>query len=100
MKTTITEKDGKLIASLEGSLDTAASEQTAKDLTPLNDCEGHDIEIDFAKLVYISSSGLRILLGIRKRAAAVGSRVALSGVNSDILDVLQTTGFTNLFDII
>ncbi len=100
MKTTITKQEGKIIATLEGSLDTAASEQTAKELTPLNDCEGCDIQIDCTRLTYICSSGLRILLSIRKRAAVFGSHVTLTGVNDDIRDVLQTTGFNNLFDIV
>ena len=71
MKTTFREENGKYIATLEGRLDTVASEQTAKDLSVLDDCTGHDIVIDCTKLEYISSSGLRILLNLRKTAAAV-----------------------------
>jgi len=99
MKTTITKEDGKLIATLEGSLDTAAAEQTSRELAPLNDCEGLDIIIDCTGLTYISSSGLRILLSIRKYAAAVGSNVTLTGVSDGIFDVLKITGFNNLFTI-
>lgn len=99
MNTTIRKEDGKMIATLEGRLDTAASEQAAKDLMALHDCEGYDIILDFSQLTYISSSGLRILLGIRKYAAAVNSRVTLVGVNEDIREVLYTTGFNNLFEI-
>jgi len=99
MKTTITEQNGKLVATLEGSLDTAAAEQVARELAPLNNCEGHDIIIDCAELTYISSSGLRILLGIRKCAAVCGSDVTLTSVSEDIRDLLQTMGFNNLFNI-
>jgi anti-sigma B factor antagonist len=99
MKTTISKQNGKLIAILEGTLDTAASEQLARDLSPLADCQGCDIVIDCTRLKYICSSGLRILLGIRKRANVVGSNVTLFGVNDDIRDILHTTGFHNLFNI-
>lgn len=99
MKTTITKEDGKMIATLEGRLDTAASEQASKELSALHDCEGYDIVLDFSQLTYISSSGLRILLGIRKYASAVNSHVTLTGVNEDIREVLFTTGFNNLFEI-
>ena len=99
MKTNIIEQNGKLTAYLEGSLDTAASGQTALELAPLKNCQGHDIDIDCSKLTYISSSGLRILLTIRKNASAVGSSVTLIGVSDDIRDVLTTTGFHNLFTI-
>lgn len=99
MKTTITEENGKIIATLEGILDTAASEKVSRELSPLHDSEGRDIVIDCNKLNYICSSGLRILLGIRKHASVTGSHVSLIGVNDHIMDVLFTTGFQNLFTI-
>ncbi len=99
MKVTISENNGKLVATLEGSLDTAASEQTARDLEPLHNCQGHDIIIDCSQLTYISSSGLRILLGIRKHAAALGSTVTITGASTDIYDMMVVTGFHNLFII-
>lgn len=99
MKTTFREENGKYIATLEGRLDTVASEQTAKELSVLDDCTGHDIVIDCTKLEYISSSGLRILLNIRKTAAAVRSKVTLLNINDEIRKVFQLTGFISLFDI-
>ena len=99
MKTTFREENGKYIATLEGRLDTVASEQTAKDLSPLKDCTGHDIIIDCTNLEYISSSGLRLLLDIRKNAAAVGSKVTIQNINKEIQKVFQMTGFNTLFDI-
>ncbi len=99
MNITITESDGKLIAKLEGTLDTAASERAARDLEPLHDCQGHDIVIDCSQLAYISSSGLRILLGIRKYAAINGSSVTIKGASADIRDMMEVTGFHNLFNL-
>ena len=99
MKTTFREENGKYIVTLEGRLDTVSSEQTAKELSVLNDCTGHDIIIDCEKLEYISSSGLRILLGIRKNASAVGSKVKILNLSDDIRKVFNMTGFSALFDI-
>ena len=99
MKTTFREENGLFIATLEGRLDTAAAEQTAKDLLPLNDSMGHDIVIDCSKLEYISSSGLRILLNVRKHAAINHSKVTILDANTDIKKVFQMTGFMNLFDV-
>lgn len=99
MKTSFREEDGKYIVTLEGRLDTVSSEQTAKELSVLNDCTGHDIIIDCEKLEYISSSGLRILLGIRKNASAVGSKVKILNLSDDIRKVFNMTGFSALFDI-
>lgn len=99
MKTTITQQNGVIEAILDGSLDTAASEQATRDLAPLLESNGRDIIIDCTSLRYISSSGLRILLSIRKSANKTGSTVTLTNVNSVIRDVLFTTGFQNLFTI-
>lgn len=98
MKTTIEEKDGNLIAHLEGRLDTAAAPQTEKDVAPLFDCEGHDVILDCTKLAYISSSGLRIFLAILKNAKPKGSHVFIQGINDELRNVFAMTGFTNLFE--
>ena len=60
MKTTIKELDDKVIAILEGCLDTSVAAETERALNPLNDVEGKDIIIDCTHLDYISSAGLRI----------------------------------------
>ncbi len=99
MKTTFCEKDGKYVATLEGRLDTASSEKTEKELSVLKDCTGHDIIIDCEKLEYISSSGLRILLAIKKNAIAVGSKVNIVNLNDEILKVFKMTGFDGIFNL-
>ena len=43
MKTTIQEKDGCMVAILEGSLNTAEAPETEKAMAPLFDVEGKDI---------------------------------------------------------
>ena len=94
----IQEIDGKMVATLSGELDTAASREAEIALQPLLDCDGKDIVIDCKELEYIASSGLRILLGILKQASAVGSKVTLKNVNDVVRDVLDLTGFISIFD--
>ena len=98
MKTTIQKKDKQILAILEGELDTAAAPQFEADMKPVFDCDGREIVIDCTALEYIASSGLRTLLNILKKAKAAGSRVVLRGVNEIIRDVLEMTGFVNLFE--
>lgn len=98
MKTTIEEKNGALVAIFEGRLDTAASVQTAKDMEPLNDCNGQDIILDCTRLEYISSSGLRLFLSVLKNAKPKGSKVFVSGLSGDLKSVFAMTGFINLFE--
>lgn len=98
MTTRIEEIDGKLVATLIGELDTAAAPETETALQPLLDSKGKDIVIDCTELEYIASSGLRLLLGILKKAQEVGSRVVLKNVNDVVKDVLDLTGFVSIFE--
>ena len=94
----VEEIDGKLVATLIGELDTAAAAETEKALMPLLNSDGKDIIIDCKELEYIASSGLRLLLGILKKAQDVGSHVVLKNVNDVVKDVLDLTGFVSIFD--
>lgn len=98
MTTRVEEIDGKLVATLIGELDTAAAAETEKALMPLLNSEGKDIIIDCTGLEYIASSGLRLLLGVLKKAQDVGSHVVLKNVNDVVKDVLDLTGFVSIFD--
>jgi len=99
MKTEITTNGDQLIASFSGRLDTAAAVQTAEDVKPLMEAENKEIILDCTALEYISSSGLRIFLGIRKEAATHGSKVIVRNINADIRQVFMMTGFISLFEI-
>lgn len=99
MKTEITTNGSQIIASFAGRLDTAAAVQTTEDVKPLMEAEGKEIILDCTALEYISSSGLRIFLAIRKEAAAHGSKVIVRNINADIRQVFMMTGFISLFEI-
>ena len=98
MSTTIEEIDGKYVATLEGEMDTPSAVQAEEVLKALYDTGGKDVIINCKGLVYIASSGLRILLGIVKGAKASGCRVILRDVNDDIKNVFRLTGFINIFE--
>lgn len=55
--------------------------------------------VDFAKLDYISSAGLGILLAAQKRLSERGQSLKLINVNSHIRDVFHFSGFDTIFDI-
>lgn len=99
MNTTIIEKDGKYIVTLEGELDTAHALEFEETMKPLHDVTGKEIIIECTELEYIASSGLRILLGLLKNAKAKGNKVVLKNLNDEIKDVFKMTGFIDLFVI-
>lgn len=77
MKTTFKEEKEHLVMAFDGRLDTAASSQTEEDMRVLYDCEGRDIILDCTNLQYISSSGLRLFLGLIKKARPKGTACPL-----------------------
>lgn len=98
MNARIEEIEGKRIATLEGEMDTAAAAEAEEVLKTLYQSNGNDVIIDCTRLEYIASSGLRILLGILKGTKAGGNKVVLRGVNEDIKNVLNLTGFISIFE--
>ena len=99
MKTTIVENGNQVIVAFSGRLDTPSSVQTAEDVKPLYEMSNKEIILDCTELEYISSSGLRIFLSIRKQAATQGCKVIVRHINDDIRQVFMMTGFVSLFEI-
>ena len=98
METKIEELDERIIVNMIGSLDTAAAIEAEQTLKPITEGEGKDIVFECKELVYIASSGLRILLDVLKKTKAKGKKVTLRNVNDDIQNVFKITGFINLFE--
>lgn len=97
MNLTITPSAAGITATLCGNLDTMAAEQLEPQIAQLEGMASQPLTIDCTQLDYISSSGLRLLLRLRKAAGAAGLRVTLLGVNDHVMEVLKVTHFDKMF---
>ena len=97
MTITITKQGDKTIGVLDGRLDTAASALFAIDMQPLMDAASTHIVLDCTKLQFIASSGLRLLLSLRKETIAKGGDVTITGATPEVKQVFTITGFMSLF---
>jgi anti-sigma B factor antagonist len=95
----VSENNGGMLAQVSGRLDTPAAVKAQQEITPLLENADKEIILDCQDLEYISSSGLRLFLTIRKETAAKGGKVIIEHINDDIKKVFMMTGFFNLFDI-
>ena len=95
----VKENNEKVLATVSGRLDTPSAVSAQQEITPLLENADKEIILDCSNLEYISSSGLRLLLTIRKKAAAKGGKVIVKDINDDIKKVFMMTGFYNLFEI-
>ena len=82
-----------------GRLDTPASMEIAPQMDELTADANGTIILDCKDLSYISSSGLRIFITLRKAAAAKGGKIIVRNISSEIRSVFMMTGFLNLFEI-
>jgi anti-sigma B factor antagonist len=54
--------------------------------------------LNFDGLEYISSAGLRVLLGAQKKMNQIGT-MKLTNVREEVMDVLEMTGFADILTI-
>ena len=84
---------------LIGRLDTPAAQEIAQDMESLKEEADKVIVLDCSEMDYISSSGLRLFLTLRKATAEKGGKVVIRGISDGIRSVFMMTGFLNLFEI-
>ena len=95
------EHEGNIVvARFAGRLDTAAAVEIMPDIQTLADQADKHSVLDCSELAYISSSGLRLFLTLRKESAAKGGKLQVRNINADIRQVFMMTGFISLFDIV
>lgn len=95
----VNEQNGVLFTTVSGRLDTPAAVKAQQEITPLLENADKEIILDCTHLDYISSSGLRLFLTIRKEASAKGGKVIIQNINEEIDKVFKMTGFSTLFII-
>ena len=100
MNITITEEGNQLIATFDGRLDTVAAQQISETIEPLMQNADKTLILDCEKMPFISSSGLRIFLKIRKEVAAKDGKMYLKNICPDVQQVFKMTKLEDVFEII
>ena len=90
-------ENGKAFFALEGRLDTNTSPEMEKELNSVLNGIG-ELVLDFAKLEYISSSGLRVLHSAQKTMNKQGT-MKIINVNETIMEIFEVTGFSDILTI-
>ena len=95
MKIDFNKVDGNLQVALDGRLDTSTAPEFESFLGE-NYNGISSLTIDCEKLVYVSSAGLRVLLSAQKKMKGA---VLLRNVNELVMEVLEMTGFADIWVI-
>ena len=94
----IKKMDGETVIELSGRLDTSTApvlDKTINEDIP----ENANLTLDLKGLEYISSAGLRVLLGAQKRMQKCGA-MKLKNVCEEVMDIFEMTGFADILDIV
>ena len=83
--------------SLEGRLDTMTAPELEAELK--NSMDGiESLTLDFSKLDYISSAGLRVILSAHKAMSSKGG-MKVKHVNEIVQEVFDVTGFADILTV-
>ena len=97
MTITKTQNGTDLLVAVEGRLDTMTAPEFETEMkSALADVA--NVTLDFEKLEYISSAGLRALLLVRKALYGKGN-VKVINANNLVKEVFEVTGFINILDV-
>lgn len=96
MKTTMNREAEKLTVRVEGRLDTLTAPEFDDEIKPALDGV-EELVLDLDGLEYISSAGLRSLLGICQVMEKQG-KMYLTNVDDDVMDIFDLTGFKSILE--
>lgn len=96
--TTRMQGDVTLVA-IAGNLDSNTSPQAQQALDAILASGGKKVAVDCTALDYISSAGLRVLLGTVKKLNATGGGLRLFGLNATVKEVFDISGFSTILSV-
>jgi len=87
------------LVALAGKLDSNTSPQAQQALDAVLAGGAKKMAVDFTALDYISSAGLRVLLGTAKRLSGAGGSLRLFGLNDTVREVFDISGFSTILTV-
>lgn len=87
------------VVAIAGNLDSNTSPQAQQAFDTILAAGGKKIAVDFTALDYISSAGLRVLLGTAKRLNTAGGALRVFGLNDTVREVFEISGFSTILAV-
>jgi anti-sigma B factor antagonist len=90
--------DNILAIEIEGSIDTVTAQDFEKQVSEAINDSVKKLVLDFAKVEYVSSAGLRAILGLNSQMEDQGEML-IKNINESVRDVFEMTGFDELLNL-
>ena len=88
-----------LIIAIAGRLDAATALVADKTINKTLDENTNRLLFDLSALEYLSSGGLRVILGAAKEIRRREGKVALAALNQYVFEIFEVSGFTSMIPI-
>ena len=99
MEISISESGDVRILSFQGNLDTNTAPDAESEITGLIDGGTQKLLVNFEKLDYISSAGLRVLLATAKKLKASSGDLKICCLNQTVQEVFDISGFATILSV-
>lgn len=90
---------GLQVVKIGGRIDSSTAVEFEKKMIEIIDSGNNTLVVDFTKIVFISSAGLRVLLLAAKKVKPYGGKIILCGLSKEVREVFDISGFTAMFAI-
>ena len=87
------------VVQFKGHLDSNTSQEAENYLKELLEQKAKKILVDFEKLDYISSAGLRILLSTAKQLKVDDGQLRLCNLNETVQEIFDMSGFSTILQV-
>lgn len=99
MNVTKDTKNDKKIIRLDGRLDATSVPQVEEFLNVEINGKSLIVVIDFSKVDYLSSAGMRLLLSCSKRMRGKNGELRIHSIQDDVKEIIQMAGFEKVLSI-
>ena len=99
LKIDLEEVEGKVLLRLDGRIDTASAPLLEKKLTQLLQESHFMLLLDFTRVDYLSSAGLRVLLFASKKTHEKNGALILFSLQEEALSIIKMAGFDRILRI-
>ena len=84
------------VVEFDGEFDTTASPAVESQLNQLREQGVRKILVDFQKMEFISSAGLRVLLATAQELQKAGGELRVCNLNEEVMEVFDISGFSTI----
>jgi anti-sigma B factor antagonist/stage II sporulation protein AA (anti-sigma F factor antagonist) len=95
----VDEVDRKVILRIEGRVDAASASVLEKRLQQLIDEHRRVLLLDFSRVDYLSSAGMRVLLAATKKLKAQKGQILLFSLDQEVFEIVRMAGLDRVLHI-